>query len=225
LIDLYDNYKTIEACKKSSDFCYSMPNPCCRYKNLDLNKPCGDSDCLYWTENYWDWDKPGLLRFFVFMTLQFIFHSFVLFLYESDFIINIKYYLEYSKLKNKSLANTKNYNSERNKTDLKKDSDVILEEKRIENLKILDTNEKLIVKGLKKYYNKYESVRGISFTLAHQECFGLIGINGAGKTTTFKMITGNECMTDGEIFLNNLNIKKDLSKVNCFFPYILLKYI
>lgn len=34
------------------------------------------------------------------------------------------------------------------------------------------------------------------------ECFGLLGVNGAGKTTTFKMLTGDECTTGGEAFIN-----------------------
>lgn len=34
------------------------------------------------------------------------------------------------------------------------------------------------------------------------ECFGLLGVNGAGKTSTFKMLTGDECTTGGEAFIN-----------------------
>lgn len=34
------------------------------------------------------------------------------------------------------------------------------------------------------------------------ECFGLLGVNGAGKTTTFKMLTGDETTTNGEVFIN-----------------------
>ena len=34
------------------------------------------------------------------------------------------------------------------------------------------------------------------------ECFGLLGVNGAGKTTTFKTLTGDECTTGGEAFIN-----------------------
>lgn len=34
------------------------------------------------------------------------------------------------------------------------------------------------------------------------ECFGLLGVNGAGKTTTFKMLTGDECTTGGEAFID-----------------------
>uniref|UniRef100_A0A3Q0S7A0 ATP-binding cassette sub-family A member 2 n=1 Tax=Amphilophus citrinellus TaxID=61819 RepID=A0A3Q0S7A0_AMPCI len=45
------------------------------------------------------------------------------------------------------------------------------------------------------------------------ECFGLLGVNGAGKTTTFKMLTGDECTTGGEAFINRSSILKDLLRV------------
>lgn len=34
------------------------------------------------------------------------------------------------------------------------------------------------------------------------ECFGLLGVNGAGKTSTFKMLTGDECTSGGEAFID-----------------------
>uniref|UniRef100_A0A3P9P3H1 ATP-binding cassette sub-family A member 2 n=1 Tax=Poecilia reticulata TaxID=8081 RepID=A0A3P9P3H1_POERE len=45
------------------------------------------------------------------------------------------------------------------------------------------------------------------------ECFGLLGVNGAGKTTTFKMLTGDECTSGGEAFINRNSILKDLLRV------------
>uniref|UniRef100_A0A3P9CRJ2 ATP binding cassette subfamily A member 2 n=1 Tax=Maylandia zebra TaxID=106582 RepID=A0A3P9CRJ2_9CICH len=45
------------------------------------------------------------------------------------------------------------------------------------------------------------------------ECFGLLGVNGAGKTSTFKMLTGDECTTGGEAFINRNSILKDLLRV------------
>ena len=34
------------------------------------------------------------------------------------------------------------------------------------------------------------------------QCFGLLGVNGAGKTTTFKMLTGDESVTEGSAFVH-----------------------
>ena len=44
------------------------------------------------------------------------------------------------------------------------------------------------------------------------ECFGLLGINGSGKSTTFKMLTGEISMTDGNAFINNHSVIKQLEK-------------
>lgn len=33
------------------------------------------------------------------------------------------------------------------------------------------------------------------------ECFGFLGVNGAGKTTSFRMLTGDEYMTEGQSIL------------------------
>lgn len=46
------------------------------------------------------------------------------------------------------------------------------------------------------------------------ECFGLLGINGSGKSTTFKMLTGEISMTDGDAYVNNHSVIKDLGKVH-----------
>ena len=32
----------------------------------------------------------------------------------------------------------------------------------------------------------FEAVRGLTFGVRKNECFGLLGVNGAGKTTTFR---------------------------------------
>lgn len=44
------------------------------------------------------------------------------------------------------------------------------------------------------------------------ECFGLLGVNGAGKTSTFKMLTGDECTTGGEAFINRNRLVAELTE-------------
>jgi len=46
------------------------------------------------------------------------------------------------------------------------------------------------------------------------ECFGLLGVNGSGKSTTFKMLTGEISMTDGNAFINNYNVIKQLESAH-----------
>uniref|UniRef100_A0A8C9DAV5 ABC transporter domain-containing protein n=1 Tax=Panthera leo TaxID=9689 RepID=A0A8C9DAV5_PANLE len=67
-----------------------------------------------------------------------------------------------------------------------------------------------------KIYFKYPvilAVKNISVTIQKGECFGLLGFNGAGKTTTFKILTGEETVTSGDVFLEQFSITKRLQKV------------
>ncbi|XP_049877251.1 phospholipid-transporting ATPase ABCA3-like [Pectinophora gossypiella] len=45
------------------------------------------------------------------------------------------------------------------------------------------------------------AVKGESFAIKKGECFGILGLNGAGKTTTFKLISREESLTSGKIFV------------------------
>lgn len=54
-------------------------------------------------------------------------------------------------------------------------------------------------KNLHKWYGKFQAVRGISFEVPLNTCFGFLGHNGAGKTTTMRMITGLAEITSGDL--------------------------
>ena len=56
-------------------------------------------------------------------------------------------------------------------------------------------------KGLTKAYGDRLLMDKVSFSLPPGGIVGVIGGNGAGKTTLFKMITGQEQPTDGELLL------------------------
>ncbi|XP_042778092.1 phospholipid-transporting ATPase ABCA3-like isoform X1 [Panthera leo] len=77
-------------------------------------------------------------------------------------------------------------------------------------------NSAVLIKELTKIYFKYPvilAVKNISVTIQKGECFGLLGFNGAGKTTTFKILTGEETVTSGDVFLEQFSITKRLQKV------------
>src|SRR5499427_9778710 len=57
------------------------------------------------------------------------------------------------------------------------------------------------VAGLKKNYGPVEAVRGIDFTVAHGEIFGLIGPDGAGKTSVFQILGGVMPASSGEAIM------------------------
>ena len=68
-------------------------------------------------------------------------------------------------------------------------------------------NKKIIsVKNLKKNYGSFEAVKGISFDVYEGEIFGLLGPNGAGKSTTLEIIETLRDKTEGEIFVDGLNL-------------------
>ena len=48
----------------------------------------------------------------------------------------------------------------------------------------------LQVDGVSTGYGKRSVIHDVSFTLKHQECFGLIGLNGIGKTTLIRAVLG-----------------------------------
>lgn len=77
------------------------------------------------------------------------------------------------------------------------------------------------VKNLGKTYNgKVKAVSDISFDVNDGEIVGFIGPNGAGKTTTIKMLTGILKPDDGEIQINEFDMKKDPIKAKQIIGYI-----
>ena len=95
------------------------------------------------------------------------------------------------------------------------------------------------VKGLIKNYNEVEAVKSIDFTINHGEVVGFLGANGAGKSTTLKILTGYLSPTQGEVYIDGLNIEDhahNLKKIVGYLPesnplyyemyvYDLLKFI
>lgn len=66
--------------------------------------------------------------------------------------------------------------------------------------------EAIKVKHLKKYYQDVKAVDDISFTVARGEFFGFLGVNGAGKSTTINMLCTLQEPTDGEAWVNGLEL-------------------
>ena len=59
-------------------------------------------------------------------------------------------------------------------------------------------------------YEKERTIlEDISFAIEENESVGIIGANGSGTTTLFKLILGLEKPKSGEIYVNNLKVKKE----------------
>ena len=65
------------------------------------------------------------------------------------------------------------------------------------------------VKNLTKRYGDHLAVDNSSFTVQDGEIVGFLGLNGAGKTTTMNMLTGYLSSTEGEIYIDGIDILED----------------
>lgn len=69
---------------------------------------------------------------------------------------------------------------------------------------------KIVLENIHKSYGKRNIVSRVNLLVSQGEIVGLLGPNGAGKTTTFYIATGLEKPTQGNVYLNELDIT-DLS--------------
>jgi lipooligosaccharide transport system ATP-binding protein len=68
-------------------------------------------------------------------------------------------------------------------------------------------------RDLKKHFNGFTAVDGISFELHRGECLGLLGPNGAGKTSTIRMIYGFSPLSGGELRVFGIDLKSGLREI------------
>ncbi len=68
------------------------------------------------------------------------------------------------------------------------------------------------VSNLKKTYDNFTAVYGVSFEIEKGEIFGFLGPNGAGKTSTLNMIIGLSQPTAGEIIVDGIDVKSQIKK-------------
>ncbi|MBQ3657307.1 MAG: ATP-binding cassette domain-containing protein [Bacteroidales bacterium] len=76
------------------------------------------------------------------------------------------------------------------------------------------------VENLTKLYGENKAVDNISFNINSGEVVGFLGPNGAGKSTTMKIITGCIASDSGEVFINGVNIKDDMTALKKSIGYL-----
>lgn len=76
------------------------------------------------------------------------------------------------------------------------------------------------VRNLTKNYGGFTAVNHIDFDIHHGEILGFLGPNGAGKTTTIKMMMGLLRISEGDVFIKDLSIRKNLKRIKRFTGYM-----
>src|SRR5262249_44181619 len=69
------------------------------------------------------------------------------------------------------------------------------------------------VENLRKCFDDFCAVDGLSFTVEHGEVFGLLGPNGAGKSTVIRMLTTLVPPTSGKAQVHGFDILKSANQV------------
>ena len=65
------------------------------------------------------------------------------------------------------------------------------------------------VKNLSHRYSVQWAIKDISFDITKKGVMGLLGSNGAGKSTTMNIICGVLNQTEGEVFINGINLREN----------------
>jgi len=196
---------------------YIINNSFDPFQDLLLNffiEKCGDT-CFPWNENYFGLENPGIGRLLILLGVQSIVFWILIVLVEYNVLRSLKYFLY--QIKSNYLNKLKKTEQLDENVELfeKIDEDVKAEYDRIDvsDMGQLSETNAMIIKKLTKYYGNFCAVDHISYGVRRGECFGLLGVNGAGKTTTFKMITGDETISSGDIYVNGFNVKSDIQQV------------
>lgn len=77
----------------------------------------------------------------------------------------------------------------------------------------------LKVNNLSYKYGKTEALKDVSFEVK-DGLIGVLGANGAGKTTAMKLITTLFSLQNGDIFLNQMDYRKDLKEIRRNIGYL-----
>ncbi|HEY6183933.1 MAG TPA: ABC transporter ATP-binding protein [Terriglobales bacterium] len=79
-------------------------------------------------------------------------------------------------------------------------------------------------KNLTRRFGDFVAVNNASITVEKGEVFGFLGPNGSGKTTVIKMLTGIMPITEGEAWIEGINVKADPDAVRERIGYMSQKF-
>lgn len=162
--------------------------------------------CVDFNKDYLSWEAGGIGRMLVFLGIQGIVYFALLLFFESRLFRAARYLLQHLML---------NYGTARHRhlhlsadSETGEDDDVASERCHVlANRNAALPRNALSLVNVTKYYGSHLAVDRICLAVERNECFGLLGVNGAGKTTTFKMLVGDENISEGEARLMSHSIK------------------
>jgi ABC-2 type transport system ATP-binding protein len=76
------------------------------------------------------------------------------------------------------------------------------------------------VKNVSMRFNLVEAVKTVSFNVDRSNIFGLVGSDGAGKSTLLRLIATMIRPSQGEIYINGLNVLTDRRKIKNIIGYM-----
>src|SRR5215216_120698 len=78
----------------------------------------------------------------------------------------------------------------------------------------------ITIKHLFKNYGAKQVLKDINLEVYPGQVIGYIGPNGAGKSTTVKILCGLLTDYEGEVTVNNLDLRKDTLQVKALIGYV-----
>ncbi|XP_013411172.1 ATP-binding cassette sub-family A member 3 isoform X2 [Lingula anatina] len=199
---LYD-----DVCRKNAEIFDFV----CHIKQYETTMCCPKCtvNCLSYESNYLVWDEIGIGREVLFLALQGLLFFSLLFLMESEYLKKLWYRMREKQV----VSRNRTFSGISMDGRIQEDTDVKAERERILKQPPMYHSDALVLRELTKYYGSHLAVNNVTVGIPQGECFGLLGVNGAGKTTTFKMLTGDEIVSSGNAYLQNVDIRSNIKTV------------
>jgi ABC-2 type transport system ATP-binding protein len=84
----------------------------------------------------------------------------------------------------------------------------------------MEPNIAIRTEGLTRKFGDFTAVNKVDLTVNRGEVFGFLGPNGSGKTTVIKMLTGLLPMTEGNAWVDGIDVRKDPEEVRLRIGYM-----